>query len=419
MVSKIRDQEQEQEQQQEQASNQEQTRNQEQEKVTAISPEVFVPEFGLFDLVYLEPDKKYQGRIYRLGSEQVKMLSEALGFTAKFDHSSIRAAYIDVIKTEGHITFEIDRNTKPTDLNLRYMRDRWNATDAGARGADALRPWIKTQYDTRFLPEKVFAILANQLRMNVEDLERFYIRLNLKDRTAGLIAEDQYIDQFPTQPFQVFALPEGHVATVPTVDVAVEGLASIPRRAEESAPSQDSGPKYATYSKSEIDRMLKTQSDNITSALSGKISQQQRIFTEAVEAQEKAFAKITERFATQFEEARVKLESHTKAMQENGKAEMQKLSEDLSRELTDFRAHVNKNILPVSKVMEEKIREIQVVASTKTEKENLKPLLLGVAAALLVAIIGGTALLYSSVGQISGLAEIKAQSSRGLEKDNK
>ncbi len=391
------------------------------ESAQEISPEVFIPEFGIFDLVYLEPNRKYQGRLFRLSNDQVKALSETFGFTARFDHPSLRAAYIDVVKTEGHITFEIDRNTKPTDLGLRYSRDRWSASDSGQKGADALRPWLKTAYDTRFLPEKVAQVMATQLRMDPEKIGNFYVRINLKERTAGLIAEDKFVDVFPTQPFQVFALPEGHIATIPAVELSAVGSTGA-KTSEARSVSQDVGPKYATYSKSEIDRIMKMQTDNITTALSGKMSGQQRSFLEAVEAQEKAFARITERYVTQFEEARLKLESHNKVVQESSQKELERLNAELSKELTEFRAHVNKSILPVSRALEDKVKEIQVAAAkTKpaSQKDNLRSLVITCTGALAAVLVACTAFLYANIGQLSDIGDIKAKLGQVLEKVNK
>jgi hypothetical protein len=389
------------------------------ESAPEISPEVFIPEFGIFDLVYLEPNRRYQGRVFRLSQDQVKTLSETFGFTAHFDHPSLRSAYIDVVKTEGHINFEIERNTKPTDLALRYSRDRWSAGDSGSRSTDALRPWLKTSYDTRFLPEKVTQVMATQLRMDPEKIGNFYVRINLKEKTAGLIAEDKFVDVFPTQPFQVFALPEGQIATIPSVELTGTSAAA-PKSAEQRAVSQDAGPKYATYSKSEIDRIMKMQTENITAALSGKMSGQQRSFLEAVEAQEKTFAKITERYVTAFEEARLKLESHTKVVHEASQKELERLNAELSKELTEFRAHVNKNILPISKAIEEKVKEIQVAAAKPVSKpDNLRSLVITCTGALAAVLVACTAFLYANVGQLTAIGDINSKLSQVLEKVNK
>ncbi len=386
------------------------------DKTDSIAPEVWVSEFGLFDLVYLEPARKYQGRMYRLGAEQIKVLSETLGFTARFDHPNIRTAYVDLVKSEGHIYFEIDRNTKPTELNLRYARDRWSASDAGSRGSDSLRPWIKSSYDARFLPEKVFQAVAGQMRLDVDKISNFYIRINLKDRTAGLLAEERYIESFPAQPYQVFALPEGQVATIPIVDVEVNSptVKAVPA---EQRPSQEAGPKYATYSRSEVDRMMKMQTENITAALAGKISAHQRAFVDSVESQEKAFARITEKYVVQFEEARVKLEANTKSMHASAQVELERLNSELTKELAEFRAHVNKNILPISRAIEEKVKEIQVAANRPVQQQDAsKNLIMGAIVALLLSSAGS---IYMNFSQLSELSGLKGQLSKVLEQRGK
>jgi len=391
--------------------------------VTIELSEVWVPEFGLFDTMYLEQDKQYQGRLYRLSAEATKAISEIVGFTAKFDSPSIRTAYLDIVKTEGHVTLDMDRNTKPTDLSLRYSRELWGSPEPISTGADkgteALRPWMKSVFETRFVPEKVFGALSHHLRLKPEQLEHFYIRVNFKDKTAGLISEDQYIEEFPTQPFQVFALPAGHIAAIPATELSITSPGSARSATVDAAraPSQEAGAKYATYSKSEIDRMLKLQTENITSALGSKIGSQQRVFQDAVEAQEKAFVKIADKLAVQVEDSRGKLEISSKSAQESMRAELEQFKNVLSKELNEFRAHVNKNILPVSKAIEEKVQAIQV--SAKQGGEDSKPILLAVGAALLAAIIGSTVFLAMSLVKLSEISEIKVELSKVADRLNK
>src|SRR5262249_24493910 len=138
-----------------------------------------------------------------------------------------------------------------------------------------LNPWLKSNFQAKFLADKVLSGLAEQLKMKPEEREHFLIRINFKDRTIGLVGEDQFVEEFPAGAFQVFALPQDHVPTIPGVLVAED---SSPQRGAESSAKEtgaarvsyptpvpaDRGAKYATYSQSEIDRMLKTQTDNIT-----------------------------------------------------------------------------------------------------------------------------------------------------------
>lgn len=390
-----------------------------QEAVKVDSAPVWIPEFGLVESGFLDPDKKYQGRLYRLSAEATKALSELVGFTVKFDSPTVRASHVDVVKSEGNLTFEIDRNTNPTELGLRYGRDRWSTVEPPGKSQSNLRPWIKSNYQAKFLPDKVLAGLAEQLKMKPEQREHFFIRINFKDRTIGLIGEDRFVEEFPAGPFHVFALPQDHVAAIPGLPVDESTCSSRETKSQEpgSSPSTyaapvaaERGAKYATYSQSEIDRMLKTQADNITNALSGKISAQQRLFQDAIASQEKSFAKLADRLASEVDETRSKLEAQTKSVQEGTRADLEQFKTQLSKELEQFRAHVNKNITPLAKTFEEKVQSLQSAATEG--KENLRPLLLAVAGGLAAAIIVSAVVILSVVPKQSDITELKTELSK-------
>ncbi|MBI4533253.1 MAG: hypothetical protein HY711_04830, partial [Candidatus Melainabacteria bacterium] len=347
-----------------------------QDLATVETTEVWVSEFGLFDLRYLESDKKYQGRVYRLPPESVKSISEAVGFTARFDSPNIRVAYLDVMKTEGRVVFEIERNTSPSELASRYSKERWSSVENAVKGPAPLCPWVRTNYVASFLPEKVLVGFAGELKLKPDQREHFYVRVNFKDRTMGFIAEDKYVDEFPAGAFQVFALPAGHIPIIASLEMMSQTQGAS-REAEVPAKAvAETGTKYATYSRSEIDRMLKQSADSITSALSAKITGQQRLFQESVAAQERSFAKLTDKLACQLEETRSKWEANMKAAQIASKSELTEFKSQLSKELEQFRAHVNKNIIPLSKALDEKIQSIEQLSKSPT-KEPLKPLLIG------------------------------------------
>jgi len=394
-----------------------------QETVKSNLGQVWITEFGLVEGPYFEPEKKYQGRMYRLSPDAVKTLSELVGFTVKFDSPSVRTAYLDILKSDAYITFEIDRNTSPMELGLRYGRDRWNAVDSESRtGRTAnLSPWLKSNYQAKFLADKVLAGVAEQLKMKPEEREHFLIRINFRDRTIGLVGEDQFVEEFPAGAFEVFALPRDHVPTIPGVLVgedssAQRGAASSAKEtgaAGVSYPTQapaDRGAKYATYSQSEIDRMLKQQTDNITNVLSGKISAQQRLFQDAVTSQEKAFARLADRLGAEVEGSRAKLEAQTKSAQDTTKAELEQFRTQLSKELDQFRAHVNKNIAPLAKTFEDKVQALQVAASEG--RENVRPLLLAIGGGLAAAILISAVLIMTVVPKQSDINELKTELSK-------
>lgn len=389
--------------------------------------EVWIPEFGIFDTMYLEPDKKYQGRLYRISPDSIRMVSELLGFTARFDAITVRSAYIDVVKTEGHAAFEIDRNTKPTDIGLRYSRDRWTASDSAAnQGEDRLRPWLTTFYEARFLPEKTLSTLAEHLRIKAEELVNFYVRINLKDRVAGLISEDDHIEFFPSGAFSIFALPEGHVAVIPLTEIAdqasekpkAQPAANQYASAYAGSSSGESGVKYATYSKSEIDLMLKQNTENLSNALTGRISSLQRAVQEASAAQEKSFAKVVDKFTSQVDEARGKIDATSKEAQAKTHKELEQFNKHLEKELEQFRAQVNKNLAPLSKTVDEKVKALESISKSGTAA--LAPLITRSTTIIVVAVVIASALAVGVLlPQVMEISSLRSQVTTLTDKVNK
>lgn len=394
-----------------------------QERVNAQANEIFVEGFGLIDSQNIEAGIKYQGRLYRLSADAIKTLSELVGFTTKFDSPSIRTCYLDLFKADGTVVFEIERNTNPTELGLRYSRDRWSSLETATKGGNALRPWIKTCYQARFLPEKILFGLTEQLKLKFDQREHFFVRINFKDRTVGLIAEEKYLEEFPAGAYQAFALPADNVVTIESTTLESEAtFAKEAKPGDSSRPirqtTQEPTHKYATYSQSEIDRMFKLQTESIANSLGAKISSQQRAFQDVIITQEKSFAKILDKLVAELEETKAKLEEYSKNSQEAKKAELAQFNASLSKELSEFRTHLNKNVLPISKTFEEKIQSIQATAKT-TGKENQRPLLIGIAAAIIVTILACTGLLFSTTPKASDFAELKTELTKGFTKIEK
>lgn len=385
-----------------------------QDLATVEATEVWVPEFGLLDLRYLEPNKKYQGRVYRLPLECVKTISEAMGFTARFDSPNIRSAYLDVVKTEGRFLFEIDRNTSASELALRYSKERWTSAEPLVKGSAGLCPWVKTNYVASFLPEKILLGFSEQIKLKLDEREHFYVRVNFKDRLLGFIAEDRYVDEFPAGAFQVFALPVGHIPIVEAVEVASQHQGAT--REPAVGVVADAGAKYATYSRSEIDRMLKQQADSITSTLSPKITSGQRLFQESIASQEKAFAKLADKLASQLEETRTKWEANLKAAQLADKSELTEFKSHLSKELEQFRAHISKNIIPIAKTLEEKRQSFDEAQKSPTREP---PLLILVATVLIFTILGSAGFLFVSLPKSTDIDQIKKELARVIQKPDK
>ncbi len=472
-------------------------------RLAAFAEEEFiVPEFGKVSMQWFDLKKKYRGALFRLNPEAARQICEIVGFSANFELAGIRSAYLDISKTAAFFRLEMDRNTKPTDLAARYSRERWTLIDA-ARKQDANCPWIKAEFEARFLPERIIGQLANELKMSSENAVEFIIRINFKEKFFAVIAEDRLQEQMPAGGFSGFSLPsqamlalaekyarsgvfeKSELAKHEALDQSIEAEVSKtaesgaeepgstePERAEseraesveaesgaaesgaeepasveseraesvaaesERAKSEsnettalpgstkalekfiirkenrpqinvqemketrreqavENSVKYATYSRSEVDHMLKQQTENITSALGSKISSQQRVFQEAVDRQEKSFAKLSDQFVFQFDQTRQRLENSSKQSEESIKTELDAFKQDLSKELEQYRAQINKAVVPVAKFIEEKNKAPEKAAREPAPKnkpdqgtpDNNKPLL--IANLVLVLIVVG------------------------------
>jgi hypothetical protein len=169
--------------------------------------EISVGEFGAIKDRLLDPSRSYQARIYRWTTEQMQSLVETLGFNARFEIAGVRAAHLDIAKNEGHIVLEINRNTKPIEVGVRFMADRWRVFDVGGKKIEGVKPFSKTEYHARVIEQSALTLIAQQTQLPIESLANYLIRFNFKDRTFGLITEDQFAALMPAGSFSAYDLP--------------------------------------------------------------------------------------------------------------------------------------------------------------------------------------------------------------------
>lgn len=607
------------------------------------SIEISLSEFGQLNLRHFDLTRTYRGWMMRLDSATMKSISDATGFTACFEHPGVRSAFIDVYRGEAHFTLEIERNTKPQDVSVRYTRERWSLQDVLGKQSDGVRTSIRTDYHARSMPEQSLISLATLLGIPADQINNFYLRINFKDHSCGLIGEELSESYVPDGTFNTFILAapntvasesdeelgfkentqmanqentwivdraagndgdasgaegqvqptaDGHVQTagadgqvqpagadgqvqaasadgqvqpgdvpspaqrataettsgqtpvvqseeakqaaatdladqIKATEEAINSAAAAVAQAAQTKPSQEIAPtrdgtyvssppavkpivipsrnaadsrtgsdarnsadtristdsrsavdvtarpdrpaggykpdaqmandkpadrssdrnsdrnrndrerpsdrvldrsnsnagsstvrrdnaevqpKYATYSKSEVDYMLKQQAESILSALSGKIAQQQRTFQETIAAQEKSFSKLYDNFVTQFESSKTKLETTSKVAHENTSGELENFKKTLSKELEQHRTLINKTVLPVQKALEDRPlkapkeqakQPAQTVVVKGTSPHNSK---------LILATLAAVALsLFISIANLLTLGEINKQ----------
>lgn len=90
----------------------------------------------------------------------------------------------------------------------------------------------------------------------------------------------------------------------------------------------------STYSRKEVDQLLKQQADTIISALSGSIAAQQRSIREGIDRQEKLFGNVTDRLVSQLEQSRQKLELTFEQSEDSTQQKFEQFRQELVRDLS-------------------------------------------------------------------------------------
>lgn len=392
---------------------------------------IFVPEFGVLEAGCLDLlRKRFQGRVYKLSADSIKAISEALGFSARYEQASVRTAIADISQIEAKITFEISRNTKPADVGLRYSRDKWSSTASLSSSASAassasafaassasasaastsasdsyrhtrtiesIRPWLSTEYTARALPEKSLKAIAEQARVKPDDLSRMFVRVNLKDMTVTLIAEEGQSAKLPTGSYASFALPGGirqvdAVSTTPVDDEQRRGQNKMPEHQSTSGSYLESvasgSAKYATYSRSEVDQLLKQQIESASASLSQKVNQQTRSVKDALDAQTRAVNASIDEALSAFQSMKKEIEMAEKANSAETMKFIEKLKKDLADEMARTQSEVAGTARSNLKAMDESVKRIEALVerSEQPKKEERPPLFWAVVAVGLLSL---------------------------------
>jgi len=247
----------------------------------ADNPEVWIGELKQLDLSQFDLDsKQYEGRVYRLGLDSIKVIADSIGFTAKFEHTSVQSACFDASPGQNVITFEMAKNTRPIDVGLRYMADRWSPVERSSKQKSS-QPAMRLRYESQSLPASAWETLTSRLKFNAEEHSWFFIRVNFKDFVYILITEEQDKEKLPAEAIHTFTLPSSlakeAVQTIDDIEVSESDktttttmntndlvfepntISSTAENASTFAASTTSSSpaKYATYSRSEVDLLFK------------------------------------------------------------------------------------------------------------------------------------------------------------------
>ncbi len=252
----------------------------------AQNEKVWIPEVGTFDSLPLDP---CEGAVYKLSSEDLQCLSETLSFAARFESHLVTTAYLDITFGDATFLLEISKNSRPADVAVRYSRDLWSANEQ-RKHLDTRKRSFKTSYHANSLPAQSVEVICERLKVSPEDFHRYVIRVNFKAETTTLIVSSVDAEKLPAKSICAFSVLNGEVSLAP-IEIG-ESMSPVSSATSSlnigslntsslSTASPNSGSvntvafnkdvtvqlnsdswKYATYSQSEVDRLLKIQAEN-------------------------------------------------------------------------------------------------------------------------------------------------------------
>ncbi|HEY9716920.1 MAG TPA: hypothetical protein V6C69_05605 [Trichormus sp.] len=296
-----------------------------------------------------------------LSAPQLKQVKEIAGLSANFQCESVKEAFVEVPAADPvKAVIEIFKNAKPADVALRYARESWVADDSVSS-----RLTVRTTYGATAEMESLRALVREIAQATIADQQP--ARINLKDSTLLVptvcAAHEESITTDTVRKSEV------EPSNMPAEN-ATPTNQQVNNRGYQTNESTETA-KYATYSRSEVDRMFKQQTEAIAATLGGKISSQSKAFQEAIDEQQRTFNKSIDKLIQQVDQFRMKLEANAVSQKSATKEQLDSFSSDLTKELEQFKASLNKSIVPSIKTVEEKLRQVSdTTTSQKTGAQN-------------------------------------------------
>jgi hypothetical protein len=253
------------------------------------------------------------------------------------------------------------------------------------------------------LTDESTAIICDALAISRIHLEKFLIRIDLKGDKAGLLVEAKSKEFLPRGELSSFSLPKSVIEETksPPPKIIDEPITPTKHAEETTSTSQNAPspkpkeanmnstqPRYATYSQSEVDQLLRQQSEQMTALIQSKITSQRKEIAESLKANEKQLKQIADDMKIQSEDLRKKLEQSHNTKASSFAESSAKASAELNQQVEAFKNHVNKNILPSLKNLDARILSILKEAKPEAEEkqESKAPLMLSSLAVVLSVI---------------------------------
>ncbi len=335
---------------------------------------IWIPEAGTFDRM---PCASVRGGVYKLSTASIKNISEAAGFTARFESELINTAYLDIVSGSASFTLEISKNSRPADIAVRYTRGQWVSNDLG-RSADVQKSILKTSYQASSLTSKSIAVICDELNILEEDFESLIIRVNFKAETATLLVDKAYAEKLPAESFSTFLVSHGNVSLEPIeigenmspVSPSTSPVVSAAAVKDVNVQVNSDSWKYSTYSQSEVDRLLKIQAENITTGFGAKISAQQKFVQETIAEHDKAMRKLSTDLSVQMEQLTVKASSAAEVQNEKAKTLVEKTQNELEVQFEQVKADLDRTLMNDLKGFDKKLQALESTLQTLTQTKQ-------------------------------------------------
>lgn len=421
----------------------------------------FPTDCGPVTLKFLDPNKNYQGKMYRLSKETVRQLAEIAGFSASFELAGVKSATMELFKNYGTVILEIERQAQPAEVVVRYMRERWNEISAPPTSAEVTR----TIYQASTFPSKALSTIAEQLRVPPDEIEQCVIRINFKERICALISTD--LSSMPIGSYHAFSISSealkeaGHRGTAaenspPDLDVHKQVASMAPnavQNAVSTSPESSTSPfararagmlvdksksaSAGANSKSSDIGTLKNLSatkdhnkiETVVQSTETQVPQPKPASSEPLPRTVAREDRLTTASDLAEQEKRLihylilQMETATTKLQETNRLDFETFKQDFTKELEQHRSQFQKTLVPITKIMEEslpekgrkdtsagQLREMQTAAvpspTPSTEISGIKNMLMFVLA-LLIGIMA--ALFWLIIPQTTSLEHMKVK----------
>ena len=354
--------------------------------IAAQNQALWLQETGEIDLTRfsLQTDH-YIGRIYLISSDTARAIADAIGFTARFDHENVRAAVFEAWQRESSIIFAMVKNTKPTEVGLRYMADRWQLSETPkTKAANAAS--LGMIYQAKQLPDSAWNASCLQLGLANDAPNRLYIRIDFKRLTLVLITTNENEKLLPAKAAQSFFLDSSGKPVVQPNNQQHSEVATLEMTTNQTMSSSkydvpqnesmnvtilnEPVAKYATYSRSEVDLLLKKQSESIANNLNAKIANQQKAAQAEAKIWEQKIGKIIDEFELYCDGARKRIEDAEGKRGGSIQTTVEQANKQLHSEIEQFKAYLNKQVSPNLRSLEDRVLTL---VNTHTLSKEVTP----------------------------------------------